>query len=60
MPCGEGTVNVTVSGIQQADEEVRICLYKKDEVFAPVTVEGNGTHTFTGIHPLTPGDLYVR
>ena len=24
MPCGEGTVNVTVSGIQQADEEVRI------------------------------------
>ena len=59
MPCGEGTVNVTVSGIQQADEEVRICLYKKDEVFAPVTVEGNGTHTFTGIHPLTPGDLYV-
>lgn len=59
MPCGEGTVNVTVSGIQAADEEVRICLYKKDEVFAPVTMEGNGTHTFTGIHPLTPGDLYV-
>lgn len=59
IPCGENTVTVNVQGIQPADEEVRICLYKKDEVFEPLTVQGNGTYTFERIHPVTPGELYV-
>lgn len=59
IPCGEGSVSVTVSGLQSASEEMRICLYKKNEVFESRTEVGNGTFTFSGIHPLTVGDLSV-
>ena len=57
--CQESTVSVTVSGLQNVNEKIRICLYKEDEVFEVFEAYGNNTYTYTGIYPITTGDLHV-
>jgi len=56
--CQASAVSVTVSGLQN-NEKIRICLYKENEVFEANTEYGNGTYTYSGIYPITAGNLHV-
>ena len=57
--CQTSAVSVTVSGLQNVNEKIRICLYKENEVFEVFEKYGNNTYTFPNIYPITAGNLHV-